>query len=429
MTRTDRWTHPCTTLFLTSLLLAGCGDDTADGDHEPAVAPREADGPPDPDEEQDLGELGLPHIDGDIGPGVVAGRYIVMLKANGDPHVAAAAVGAKPDHVYLATIRGFAGALNAGQLKALAKRPDVERIEADQIVIAVETQTLANGQPWGLDRLDQRSSAPLDKLYDYNITGAGVRAYVLDTGIRSTHAQFGGRAMAVYDVFGGDGGDCNGHGTHVSGTIGGADYGVAKEALLRGVRVLDCNGKGTVSGIMAGVEWIKNNHIPPAVANMSLATGYSWIFNNSVNRLAGAGVFVAVAAGNSSTSACNYSPASASKVFSTAATYRDVPGNDIRASFSNYGECVTGYAPGKNILSAWIGSDTAAAYGTGTSMASPHVAGVAALYKRRYGDAPSDTVKKYLVKQSTPGSIVDNIAGTPNLVLYQVFQDDPVLMP
>jgi subtilisin family serine protease len=240
-----------------------------------------------------------------------------------------------------------------------------------------------------------------------------VRAYILDSGIQTNHPQFGNRALAMYDAFGGNGQDCNGHGTHVAGTIGGSTSGVAKGVMLRGVRVLDCNGSGSWSGIIAGVNWVASNHIKPAVANMSLGGGYSSAVNTAVTNLVNSGVFVAVAAGNSNANACNYSPASAPGTFTSAASDKF----DTRASFSNYGGCVDGYAPGVGIQSTWIGSGTNTI--NGTSMASPHTAGVAALYKANYGDASASTIISWITANATANVINSNPAGTPNRLLYK----------
>lgn len=244
------------------------------------------------------------------------------------------------------------------------------------------------------------------------MTGSGVRAYVIDTGIATAHADFGDRAANVYDAFGGNGQDCNGHGTHVAGTIGAAAYGVAKASSLRGVRVLDCNGSGSTSGIIAGVDWVRQNAIKPAVANLSLGGGLSSALNTATSNLASSGVFVAVAAGNENQDACKVSPASASGVLTVAASDK----NDVRASFSNFGSCVELYAPGVNITSTWLSGGTKTI--SGTSMASPHVAGVAALYKS-YGDAASSTVNTWILDNSTLNVITSNVSGTPNRLLFK----------
>lgn len=341
----------------------------------------------------------------------IDGSYIVVLKEGADPRSVAAISGIRPNHVYTAALNGFSAELNEGQLNALRHNPSVDYVEADQVVTADATVT-ANS--WGRDRIDQRS-LPLSGTYTYTSTASAVRAYIIDTGIYTAHSDFGGRASNVYDALGGNGQDCNGHGTHVAGTVGGSAYGVARAALLRGVRVLNCSGSGSTSGIIAAVDWVRTNHIKPAVANMSLGGGYSSSLNTAVTNLHNAGVFVAVAAGNSNANACNYSPASASAVYTTAAS----TSSDAKASYSNYGSCVDGYAPGSSIKSAWIGSTTATNTISGTSMASPHVAGVAALYKGNYGDASSSTIVSWINTNATASKITGNITGTPNRLLYK----------
>ena len=316
-------------------------------------------------------------------------------------------------YTYESAIEGFAVRLPEAAVAALRNHPLVASVEPDQEVRVGATQTIgASGDPWGLDRLNQRAR-PLDRQYTYTYTGSGVRVYVIDTGLQANHPQFGGRAQNVYDAFGGNGADCNGHGTHVAGTVGGSTYGVAKQALLRGVKVLDCAGSGSTSGIIAAVDWVRQNAQKPAVANLSLGGGYSSALNTAVNNLANAGIFTAVAAGNENQNACNVSPASASFAFTTAASTK----TDGRATYSNYGTCVDAYAPGSAIQSAWIGSGVLTI--DGTSMASPHVAGVAALVKHRYGDVSSASITNYLIDNSTANVITGNPSGTPNRLLYK----------
>ncbi|MBD0328443.1 MAG: S8 family peptidase, partial [Pyrinomonadaceae bacterium] len=260
----------------------------------------------------------------------IADEYIVVLQEGADPRSVAAISGVSPRFVYEAVLNGFAAKLNAGQLNALRNNPNVDYVEEDQVVTTVATQSNAT---WGLDRINQRD-LPLDGSYTYTYTGAGVYAYIIDTGLQANHPQFGTRAQNVYNAIAGEtASDCNGHGTHVAGTVGGSTYGVAKAALLRGVKVLACDGRGSTSGIIAAVDWVRLNHVKPAVANMSLGGGYSSSLNTAVTNLHNAGVFVAVAAGNENQNACNVSPASASAVYTTAASDR----TDTRASFSNYG--------------------------------------------------------------------------------------------
>ncbi|URM88773.1 S8 family peptidase [Streptomyces sp. MRC013] len=338
----------------------------------------------------------------------IKGRYIVTLKAGADPAGLAKAKSVKTRHVFEEVLNGFAADLSAGQLEALRRDSRVLSIEEDQKVGAAATQTNA---PWGLDRIDQRSGR--NGTYTYARNGAGVTAYIIDTGIATAHTDFGGRARNVFDAFGGNGQDCNGHGTHVAGTVGGATYGVAKGVQLRGVRVLDCQGSGSFSGIIAGFDWVRQNAVKPAVANASLGGGYSEALNNAAAALANSGVHLAVAAGNENQDACRVSPASASSVISVAAS----DSSDRKASFSNYGTCTDLYAPGVDITSARPGGGSTTM--SGTSMASPHVAGVAALYKSAYGDASSATVNNWLVSNSTANVISGNYSGTPNRLLFK----------
>ena len=319
----------------------------------------------------------------------------------------------KLKHVYQNAINGFAVEMSPEAAERLSEDFRVAYVEEDQVVTADATQS---NPPWGLDRIDQRN-LPLNAIYTFNHTGAGVFAYVIDTGILTSHTQFGGRAANVFDAFGGNGQDCNGHGTHVSGTIGGSTYGVAKSVNLRGVRVLNCSGSGTNSGVIAGVDFVRTNHSNPAVANMSLGGGASSALDTAVNNLSNSGVAIAVAAGNSSTDACTSSPARAANAITVGATTT----TDARASFSNFGTCLDIFAPGQGILSAWIGSTTATRTISGTSMASPHVAGVAALYKQVNPSASSTTVRNAIVNGATTNVVSGAGSGSPNRLLYSLF--------
>jgi subtilisin family serine protease len=339
----------------------------------------------------------------------IDGQYIVVLNEGADPRSVAAIAGVSPRFVYTSAVNGFAAALNPGQLTALRHNPNVAYVEQDQ---RAETYTTQSPVTWGLDRIDQRN-LPLSNSYTYTATASTVYAYILDTGIQSNHPQFGTRAASAYDYAGGSGADCNGHGTHVAGTIGSTTYGVAKSVRLRGVRVMDCNGSGSIAQIVAGVDWVRLNRTNPAVANISLGGGFSATLNTAVTCLSSSGVFVAVAAGNSNSDACNYSPASATAVFTTASS----ESNDAKRTSSNWGSCVDGYAPGGSITSTWIGSATNTI--SGSSMASPHVAGVAALYKATYGNAASATIDTWIKNNATAGVITGNPAGTPNRLLYK----------
>ncbi|MFH8369004.1 S8 family peptidase [Streptomyces sp. NPDC018031] len=338
----------------------------------------------------------------------VPSNYIVTLKPGVDAEDLAGDKKVKPRHLYSKVINGFAAKLTPGQLDSLRRDGDVAAIEEDQTFRADTTQPNA---PWGLDRIDQRSGR--DGNYTYTRNGSGVTAYVIDTGIDTGHADFGGRARNVFDAFGGNGADCHGHGTHVAGTVGGNTYGVAKGVQLRGVKVLNCQGSGSTSGIVAGFDWVRQNAVKPAVANASLGGGYSTALNNAATNLANSGVHLAVAAGNENQDACNVSPASATGPITVAAS----DSGDRKASFSNYGSCTDIYAPGVSITSARMGGGSTAM--SGTSMASPHVAGVAALYKANHGDASSATVNQWLVANSTTGAIGGNVGSTPNKLLFK----------
>ena len=340
-------------------------------------------------EADELGQTGAPLHQ--ASPGLrIDGSYIIKVKDGANARAVAAVAGVSPRYEY-SIINGFAATLNPGQLNALRQLSDVEYVEEDQVVQANATQT---GATWGIDRIDQRA-LPLNGAYTYNTLASNVTAYIIDTGLQTNHPEFGTRAANVYDAFGGTGADCHGHGTHVGGTVGGTTYGVAKGVQLRGVRVLDCAGSGSNAGVIAGMDYVRVNATRPAVANMSLGGGYSATVNTSANNLANSGVFLAVAAGNNSADACNYSPASAT----AATTVGSTASNDTRSSFSNFGTCVDIYGPGSSITSARLNGTSTVM--SGTSMASPHVAGVGALYKGTYGDAASSTIDSWLKTNAT----------------------------
>ena len=346
----------------------------------------------------------------------IPGEYIVVFRTGRAADIDAkirekvARHGGRLRASYHHALAGYAASLDAAQLAAITSDPDVAYVEQDQRVSIEAVQT---GAAWSIDRIDQRA-LPLAGSYSYTATGAGVTAYIIDTGIDTTHPQFGGRASNVYDGLGGDGQDCNGHGTHVAGIVGSESFGVAKAVRLRGLRVLGCTGSGATSGVVAGIDWLLTHLERPAVANMSVTTnGISGAMNLAVDNLAAAGVFVAAAAGNANVDACTISPASAASVTAVAAT----TSADARATYSNWGSCVDLYAPGSGVVSTWLsgGSRTM----NGTSMATPHVTGVAALYKAANGDATYTTIRTWLRNRATTGAVTGNVTGTPNRLLFK----------
>jgi subtilisin family serine protease len=362
----------------------------------------------------------------------IEGRYIVVLKSDAArlSHEVSAASRRLPDVAQLAqqfaaggglrVERSFGHALRAfvatdvgdDALIKLLDDPRVDYVEEDGVVQASATQ---NNATWGLDRIDQRA-LPLNSQYVYGTTASNVHAYIIDTGIRATHSDFGGRVGSGYSAINDGNGtnDCQGHGTHVAGTVGSATYGVAKGVRLYPVRVLGCNGSGSNSGIIAGMDWVRANHTRPAVANMSLGGGASSAVDSAVASLSAAGVVVVVAAGNDNSSACNYSPARAASAITVGSTTN----TDARSSFSNYGSCLDIFAPGSNILSTSNASNSGTTTMSGTSMASPHVAGAAALYLAANPSATPSQVTSALNNAATSNAVSGAGSGSPNRLLY-----------
>lgn len=351
-------------------------------------------------------------------------RYIVVFRdtVSNPGQEADRIMSGRPGRVeyrYQRALRGFAVSLPASAeaafLEAMGNNPLVDRVEVDEPVGLRQSGVQSAPSAWGLDRTDQRD-LPLNGSFAYAYSGTGVTAYVIDTGIRATHDDVRGRVQAGYSAIN-DGlgsGDCNGHGTHVAGTLGGTVSGVAKTVSLVPVRVLDCNGSGSLSSVLAGIDWVLIDGRKPAVANLSLGSSPSSTLDQAIDNLVNNGLVVAVAAGNSSANACNYSPARVANALTVGAT----DNADTRASFSNYGSCLDLFAPGRGIRSAWKDSDTTYAVLDGTSMASPHVAGVAAQFLEQKPTATPSEVAQWIKTAASSGKVLSPGVGSPNLLLF-----------
>ncbi|HEY7026476.1 MAG TPA: S8 family serine peptidase [Gemmatimonadales bacterium] len=356
--------------------------------------------------------------DAAVPTGAIPNRYIITLRP-GSRDIQSEATRMSKDHrgrvtaVYESALRGFAVEMQPSDVAQLRKDPEVAAVEPDQVVSISGTQSPAPS--WGLDRIDQRN-LPLSHSYTVGPNGSGVHVYIIDTGILRTHVDFGGRAVFGFDAIQDGNGmtDCHGHGTHVAGTVGGSTYGVAKAVRLHAVRVLDCTGSGLISQVIAGINWVTAHRIKPAVANMSLGGGFSQALNTAVANSIKAGVSYAIAGGNSNLDACTVSPASTPAAITVAAS----DSNDQRASFSNLGTCVDIFGPGVAITSDWNASNTATMVLSGTSMATPHVAGVIALYLQTHPTATPANVRYAIASTATAGLIGNAGIGTPNLLLF-----------
>ena len=351
----------------------------------------------------------------------VKDNYIVVLKdfSTSSAENLSAKYGAKVKHTYKSALRGFSAQMSEAQAKRLSLDPSVAYVEQDAEVRISDTQTPTSS--WGIDRIDQRT-LPLDNSYTYPNKGTGVTAYIIDTGIRVSHSDFAGRAVHGRDTVDNDDDstDCNGHGTHVAGTVGGTKYGVAKDVKLVAVRVLNCAGSGTFAGVIAGIDWVTTDvqatpSRKPAVANMSLGGGANQTVDDAVKRSIAAGVTYGLAAGNDNgANACNTSPARTPEAITVGSTER----TDARSSFSNIGTCVDIFAPGSAITSAWLTDDNATNTISGTSMATPHVVGAAAVYLGSTPTATPQQVRDALVEKATSDAVTNPGSGSPNKLLH-----------
>lgn len=365
----------------------------------------------------------------------VENQFIVVLKDEAPSVHAREALllnlasqhGAELARTYHSALNGGVMQMTEARARALSNHAFVDYVEQDsmvQLIVPLSTSQQTPTPSWGLDRIDQHL-LPLDTTYNYSNDGSGVNAYVIDTGIYISHTEFSGRATIGADfVNDGNSGDCNGHGTHVAGTIGGTQYGVAKNVNLIAVRVLNCSGSGTIAGVIAGIDWVTTTKqsadlafpsIPhPTVANMSLGGGTSSSLDTAVNNSINSGITYVIAAGNSSRNACNFSPARVSAALTIGATDK----TDTRPTWSNYGKCLDLFSPGVGITSAWIGSDTATNTISGTSMATPHVAGVVALKLHQNPSATPSMVTSELINKTTKNVVNSSGKYSPNRLLF-----------
>ncbi|MCB8902889.1 MULTISPECIES: S8 family peptidase [unclassified Streptomyces] len=351
--------------------------------------------------------------------GTIAGSYIVTLDESAQAETAkgravATRFGAKIKRTYTSAINGYSVELSEAQARKLAADPAVTSVVQNRVFTVDGTQP--SPPSWGLDRIDQKA-LPLNQSYTYPDTaGQGVTAYIIDTGVRITHSDFGGRASYGYDAIDNDNTaqDGHGHGTHVAGTVAGTSYGVAKKAKIVGVRVLDNSGSGTTEQVVAGIDWVTRNAVKPAVANMSLGGGVDTVLDTAVRNSIASGVTYAVAAGNDSSNASNYSPARVAEAITVGSTTN----TDARSSFSNYGTVLDIFAPGSSITSSWNSSDSATNTISGTSMATPHVVGAAAVYLAGNPTATPAQVSAALTTAATPNVVTNPGSGSPNRLLY-----------